>query len=78
MKRAGEVVDTAQGLAVVRTPDDDHPSIGASLVDDQLATVGRVVDVFGPVDHPYVAVTPDDGVRLPTLVGRPVYERDGS
>lgn len=78
MRRAGEVVDTAQGLAVIRAPDADYPDVGAALVDDQLAAVGRVVDVFGPVDRPYLAVTPDDDVRLPTLVGRPLYERDGA
>jgi RNA-binding protein len=77
MSRAGEVVGTAQNLAIVRSGDDSHPAMGASLDDDQLDAVGRVVDVFGPVERPYVAVTPDDGVRLPTLVGSPLYERDG-
>jgi RNA-binding protein len=33
------------------------------------------VDVFGPVSRPYVAITPDDGVSLPALVGEKLYAR---
>ncbi|MFC4549193.1 MULTISPECIES: H/ACA ribonucleoprotein complex subunit GAR1 [Halorussus] len=75
MQRLGEVVRTAQGLAIVRTPDDAHPDIGTMAVDEQLATVGRVVDVFGPVARPYVAVTPDEGTNLATLLGKKLYAR---
>lgn len=75
MKRLGEVFRTAQGLAVVRCPDEDHPDIGTEVLDENLDTVGRVVDVFGPAERPYLAVTPDDDVALPLLVGGPVYAR---
>jgi RNA-binding protein len=76
MKRLGEAVRTAQGVLVVRSPDERTPDIGTEVVDESLATVGRVVDVFGPVERPYLAVSPDDGVRLATLVGSPVYTRE--
>ena len=75
MKRVGDVVRVAQGLAVVRGPDDDHPDNGRAVLTDDLNDAGRVVDVFGPVERPYVAVTPDDDVRLATLVGKPLYAR---
>jgi RNA-binding protein len=75
MQRVGEVVRTAQGLAVVRCIDDDHPDVGTEAVDEQLNSVGRVVDVFGPVSRPYVAVTPDEGVTLATLLGQKLYAR---
>lgn len=75
MHRLGEVVRTAQGLAIVRCPDDDHPRMGTQAVDEQLASVGRVVDVFGPVSRPYVAVSPDREVALPTLLGKKLYAR---
>jgi RNA-binding protein len=75
MKRVGEVVRTAQGLAVVRCPDEGHPELGTEVVDQDLETVGRVVDVFGPVDRPYAAVSPDEGVSLPNLLGRKLYAR---
>lgn len=75
MKRAGEVVRTAQGVAVVRSPDGDYPDIGTTVIDDSLSEVGSVVDVFGPVERPYLAVSPADGVRLAVLVGTKVYAR---
>lgn len=75
MRRVGEVVRTAQGLAVVRCPGADHPEIGTAVVDQDLAEVGRVVDVFGPVDRPYVAVDPRESVSLPNLLGEKLYAR---
>jgi RNA-binding protein len=76
MKRLGEAVRTAQGVLVVRSPDDGTPDIGTEVIDESLDTVGRVVDVFGPVDRPYFAVSPDEGVRIAMLVGSPVYTRE--
>jgi RNA-binding protein len=75
VRRAGEVVRAAQGLAVVRSPDEDFPAVGTELVGEDLDAVGEVVDVFGPVDRPYLAVTPGDGVRPAGLIGQPVYAR---
>ena len=73
MRAVGEVVRTAQGLAVLRADDDDHPDIGTEVVDERLETVGRVVDVFGPVERPYLAVSPADGVAVPALLGERLY-----
>jgi RNA-binding protein len=78
MRRVGTVVRTAQGLLVCRRPAGEgveRVEIGTTVVDESLSTVGRVVDVFGPVDRPYVAVSPADGVRLPALVGAKLYAR---
>ena len=76
MRRVGTVVRTAGGLAIARAAEGETPpEIGAGVVDESLSRVGRVVDVFGPVDHPYVAVTPADGVALAALVGGPLYAR---
>ena len=76
MRRVGTVVRTAGELAIARGDSGaDPPRIGATVVDESLSTVGRVVDVFGPVDRPYVAVTPGDGVGLPDVVGGKLYAR---
>jgi RNA-binding protein len=75
MQRAGEVHNVAQGVAIVRCPGADHPGIGAPVVDDSLTTVGRVVDVFGPIDRPYLAISPGGGVTLPSLLGTVLYYR---
>ena len=75
MRRLGTVERTAQGLAVVRSEDETRPDIGVTVVDETLETVGRVVDVFGPVSRPYLAVTPADGVDLTALLGQKLYVR---
>ena len=75
MKRVGDVVRTAQGLVVVRCPDRECPDIGDRVLDESLDTVGRIVDVFGPVDRPYVAVTPHSGVVPDALLGAKLYAK---
>ncbi len=75
MKRVGEVVRTAQGLAVLRSPDEGYPDLGTAVVDQNLDPIGRVVDVFGPVERPYVAVSPIDGVAVAGLLGEKLYAR---
>jgi RNA-binding protein len=74
MRRVGEVVRVAGGLAIARCEDDSHPDIGTAVIDEQLDTVGRVVDVFGPVERPYLTVAPPDGAPA-TLVGTVCYAR---
>lgn len=73
MERLGTVERVAQGLAIVRAA--ERPSLGREVVDEDLDVVGCVVDVFGPVAGPYVAVSPAVDVHLPTLVGSPLYVR---
>lgn len=75
MKRAGDVVRTAQGLAIVRCPDADHVRMGAEVVNERLEPVGRVVDVFGPADRPYLAVSPDGDENPASLLGQKFYVR---
>lgn len=73
MRRVGTVTRTAQGLAIARLDDDEVPRIGSQVVGESLSTVGRVVDVFGPVERPYVAVSPERNVTLASLVGSKLY-----
>ncbi|RRJ30579.1 H/ACA ribonucleoprotein complex subunit GAR1 [Halocatena pleomorpha] len=75
MQRVGAVVNTAQGLAVVRASDASYPDLGTSVIDERLDTVGEVVDVFGPVDRPFVAVSPASETQLAPLLGTVVYAR---
>ena len=76
MQRAGTVRKIAQNVAVVRCPGEDHPEMGATLLNEQLETVGRVVDVFGPVEQPFLAVSPGGNVRLAPLLGTVLYYRE--
>lgn len=75
MQRVGTVSRIAQGLAIVRCEGEEYPDIGTMVLNEDLKTVGRVVDVFGPVEQPYVAITPKDGRRLASLVGTKLYAR---
>ncbi|MFB6093723.1 MAG: H/ACA ribonucleoprotein complex subunit GAR1 [Halanaeroarchaeum sp.] len=75
MRRAGTVERIAQGLLVLRAADSTHASIGDTVIDERLEDVGRVVDVFGPVSRPYLAVTPEEDVHGPALVGETLYRR---
>lgn len=75
MERAGTALGTAQGLVVVRSTDDRIPDIGTELVDDSLDEVGAVVDVFGPVERPFLAVSPTTD-QPALLVGNPLYTRN--
>ncbi|MFB6185048.1 MAG: H/ACA ribonucleoprotein complex subunit GAR1 [Haloarculaceae archaeon] len=74
MKRVGDVVRVVQGVAVVRCADDDCPDLGTPVVDESLDDRGRVVDVFGPVERPYVAVS-TAGEPVATLLGTTLYAR---
>jgi RNA-binding protein len=76
LRRLGTVVRAAGGVAVVRLPEGEGPpDLGAAAVDEQLATVGRVVDVFGPVSRPYLAVSPAESVDPASLLGDRLYVR---
>ena len=51
---------------------DKTPKIGASVVDENLKTVGKVFDIIGPVSSPYAVVKPT--VREPDkLAGKQLY-----
>jgi RNA-binding protein len=71
MRRAGEVVGVAQGMAIVRAPDETHPDIGVRLVEQDLSTAGQVVDVFGPVEQPFLVVDTMDSPAA--LLGARLY-----
>jgi len=75
MRRVGEVARAAAGTIVARATDESYPDIGAEVVDERLDPVGRVVDVMGPTERPYVVITPAEGVSPVELLNEPVYAR---
>lgn len=75
MRRVGTVVRTAQGLAIARSPGESHPDIGATVVDEGLEAAGRVVDVMGPTDRPYVVVRPSGDRAAASLLDAKLYVR---
>ena len=73
MRRLGEVVRVVGSVAVVRAQDDSPPRIGETAIDESLATVGRVVDVMGPVDRPFLVVSTDEPPA--SLLNEQLYAR---
>ncbi|MFW6457900.1 MAG: H/ACA ribonucleoprotein complex subunit GAR1 [Halodesulfurarchaeum sp.] len=78
MRRLGTVHRIAAGLLVVTAADADPPPIGTPVIDEHLDTAGRVVDVFGPTEAPYLAVTPDGDENLPQRINETLYWRPES
>lgn len=72
MKRIGSAEQVTQSLIILRA-DRAHTEIGTELIDAELTVVGTVVDVFGPVERPYIAVSPNDTVHPPSVLGEPLY-----
>lgn len=76
MRRLGKVLHVSKtGSIILRTQ--KIPGIGASVVDKSLDRIGTVSDVFGPVKHPYVAVSPANNVDIDRLVNRVLYLYEG-
>lgn len=75
MRRLGTVTRTRGRLLVVRAAEVDPPAIGTMAIDESLETVGRVVDVFGPTDDPYLAVSPVDSIAPASLLRQTLYWR---
>ncbi|MFB6110622.1 MAG: H/ACA ribonucleoprotein complex subunit GAR1 [Halodesulfurarchaeum sp.] len=75
MRRLGTVVRTRGDVLVVRAAAGDPPDIGTMAIDESLETVGRVVDVFGPTEHPYLAVSPIDSIAAASLLQDTLYWR---
>lgn len=73
MERLGTVDRIAQGLLVVTT--DTEASVGSEVVDQDLQSIGTLVELFGPVESPYAVVAPVDDADLTSRLGEPVYVR---
>jgi len=61
MRRLGTIVSkTKTGLIVVKSQlKDPRRIVGAIVYDKDMKRVGKIVDVMGPIDSPYVVVKPD-------------------
>jgi RNA-binding protein len=48
------------------------PRIGEAVLDENLKTVGKIFDMFGPVSSPYVAIRPTT-TKLQELTNKTLY-----
>ncbi|TFG08057.1 H/ACA RNA-protein complex protein Gar1 [Candidatus Thorarchaeota archaeon] len=74
MRRLGKVLHVSKrGSLIIRT-EKTPPSGGRAVVVDRTAEkVGSIVDVFGPVKAPFVAVRPLKGISPEKYVGQILY-----
>tara|TARA_B100002051_G_C16413064_1_gene475613 strand:+ start:340 stop:522 length:183 start_codon:yes stop_codon:yes gene_type:complete len=60
-------------MAIVSTHDKINKN--TKIYDSEKRNIGRVVNIFGPVSEPYIAIAPNKGMRITKIVGREVYRK---
>ena len=74
MRRLGEVLHLSKrGSLILRT--EKTPPMGhqAIVLDKKANRIGTIIDVFGPVTQPYVAIRPFKEIDASTLIGQMLY-----
>ena len=74
MRRLGKVLHISKrGSIILRT--DKTPPVGSRsiVLDKKAQKVGEIIDVFGPVKEPYVAIRPKRDLDPSKLVGQMLY-----
>ncbi len=52
------------------------PSIGSRIVNESNSLVGTVIDVFGPVDKPFVSIKPATSIEPSAILQQTLFVRD--
>ena len=74
MKCVGKVSHlNSRNMAIVSTHDKINKN--TKIYDSEKKYIGRVVNIFGPVSEPYIAIAPNKGMRITKIVGREVYRK---
>ena len=74
MKCVGKVSHlNSRNMAIVSTH--DKITKNTKIYDSEKRIIGRVVNIFGPVSEPYIAIAPNKGIRITKIVGREVYKK---
>ena len=50
-------------------------SKNTKIYDSENNLIGRVIDIFGPVNEPYLAISAKKGMRITRIIGREIYKR---
>ena len=49
-------------------------NIGDPVVTQDLTKIGRIFDIFGPVNHPYISIQPNTGIlERQNVIGEVLY-----
>ncbi len=83
MKRLGTALHVVQNKLIVQTEqivgsETNIPRTNSWVVDQKRTKVGKVFDIFGPIDHPYIIVRPNRGIDAAAHVGKKLYIDEAS
>jgi RNA-binding protein len=78
LKRLGTALHVIQNKLILQSEQTDGtktdiPRSNSWVVDQKRTRVGKVFDIFGPIDHPYIIVRPNRGVDAAAHVGKKLY-----
>jgi len=79
LKRLGTTHHFVQKKLIVRTEassgakNAELPKINSVVVDQKRTKIGRVFDIFGPTDRPYIVVKPYRNVDGAAHLGKKLY-----
>jgi len=83
LKRLGTALHVVANRLIVRGEQNDGsetsiPRTNSWVVDQKRTKVGKVFDIFGPVDNPYIIVRPNRGIDAAAHVGKKLYIDEAS
>lgn len=67
MREVGDVIAHFKRFIICRTKRRAKVLLGETVYSEQGIVVGTVVDVFGPVDNPYLKILKKNGENVRTL-----------
>jgi RNA-binding protein len=83
LRRLGTALHVVQNRLIVRgEPVGDNwtgiPRTNSIVVDQKRMKIGRILDIFGPVKHPFIVVRTNRGTNAAVHVGKKLYVDDMS
>ena len=78
MKRLGIALHVVQNKLIVQSEqvvgnETSIPRTNSWVVDQKRTRVGKVLDIFGPINRPYIIVRPNRDVDAAAHVGKKLY-----
>ncbi|MDD2756184.1 MAG: Gar1/Naf1 family protein [Methanothrix sp.] len=78
MKRLGTALHVVQNKLILQSEqivgsETNIPRTNSWVVDQKRTRVGKVFDIFGPINQPYIIVRPNRGVDAAAHVGKKLY-----
>jgi len=83
LKRLGTALHVVQNKLIVQPEhtvgsETNIPRTNSWVVDQKRTKVGKVFDIFGPIDHPYIIVRPNREIDAAAHVEKKLYIDEAS